>query len=57
MDVLDCASKLSQLEDNIQALDFEGMIHGGVKVGDKPVGYQSNILSNILIESGGAGVS
>jgi aryl-alcohol dehydrogenase-like predicted oxidoreductase len=76
------ASKLSQLEDNIQALDFEipaelanrletvsrpepqfpysffgaeiqGMIHGGVKVGDKPVGYQPNVL----IQSSGAGVS
>ncbi|MDJ0798354.1 MAG: aldo/keto reductase [Calothrix sp. MO_167.B12] len=76
------ASKLSQLEDNIKALDFDipaeltnrletvskpepqfpytffdaeiqGMINGGATVGDKPDGYQPNVLS----KSTGAGVS
>ncbi|NJL46700.1 MAG: aldo/keto reductase [Leptolyngbyaceae cyanobacterium SM2_5_2] len=76
------ATKLSQLEDNLKALDFEipselkqrldevsrpavqfpysffgdeiqGMIHGGVTVGAKPVGY----ILNQLIQSSGAGVS
>jgi aryl-alcohol dehydrogenase-like predicted oxidoreductase len=76
------ATKLSQLEDNLQALDFEiptelsdrleavsrpesqfpysffnseiqGMIHGGVTVGDKPHGY----APNISIASAGSGVS
>lgn len=75
------ASKLSQLEDNIKALDFDipaeltnrletvskpepqfpytffdpeiqGMVHGGATVGDKPDGYQPNVLS----QSAGAGV-
>jgi aryl-alcohol dehydrogenase-like predicted oxidoreductase len=76
------ATKLSQLEDNLKALEFEiptelanrlelvsrpdsqfpysffgneiqGMIHGGVAVGNKPVGY----APNVLIQSAGAGVS
>ncbi|MFB2981834.1 aldo/keto reductase [Microseira sp. BLCC-F43] len=76
------ATKLSQLEDNLKALEFEipselanrlelvsrpdsqfpysffgseiqGMIHGGVAVGNKPVGY----APNRLIQSAGAGVS
>ncbi|GET44269.1 aldo/keto reductase [Microseira wollei NIES-4236] len=76
------ATKLSQLEDNLKALEFEiptelanrlelvsrpepqfpysffgneiqGMIHGGVAVGNKPVGY----APNLLIQSAGAGVS
>jgi aryl-alcohol dehydrogenase-like predicted oxidoreductase len=76
------ATKLSQLEDNLKALEFaipaelsnrleligrpeaqfpysffddeiQGMIHGGVAVGTKPVGY----TPNRLIRSAGAGVS
>lgn len=76
------ATKLSQLEDNLKALEFEiptelanrlelvsrpdsqfpysffgneiqGMIHGGVAVGNKPVGY----APNLLIQSAGAEVS
>jgi aryl-alcohol dehydrogenase-like predicted oxidoreductase len=76
------ATKLTQLEDNLKALEFEipieladrletvsrpesqfpysffdseiqGMIHGGVTVGLKPIGY----APDVSISSGGAGVS
>ncbi len=76
------ATKLSQLEDNLKALEFEipteltqrlddvsrpesqfpysffgseiqGMIHGGVTVGAKPIGY----TPHLLIQSAGAGVA
>jgi aryl-alcohol dehydrogenase-like predicted oxidoreductase len=76
------ATKLSQLEDNLKALDFDiptelanrleaiscpepqfpytffgseiqGMIHGGATVGNKPAGYNPDIL----IQSAGTGVS
>ncbi len=76
------ATKLSQLEDNLKALEFEipaqltnrletisrpeaqfpysffgseiqGMIHGGVAVGSKPIGY----APDCMIQSAGAGVA
>jgi hypothetical protein len=76
------ATNLSQLTDNLKALEFEipteladrletvsrpelqfpysffdseiqGMIHGGVAVGNQPAGYKPDIL----IQSAGAGVS
>jgi hypothetical protein len=76
------ATNLSQLEDNLKALEFEipteladrleavsrpdpqfpysffgseiqGMIHGGVTVGNQPTGY----APTVLIQSAGAGVA